>query len=548
MPWVHIYGFVRKRWYKLDQSSQLGELAKRMQQVLRRTWHYGLTAFGGPPVHFQTFYKDFVLAKEDPWLDEQTYQELFALCQGLPGPASTKFIFIVVLLRFGLACAGLAFLLWAAPGAAGMFSLSLGVQHMSEILPDPVYALLSGLNASTVGVVAEAAVQLSEKCIKDRVSRILVLLGACAGLCYSALWYFPLLVTIGGISTAIWDLWLGKKIRRYKQEKARKRQAQVDAVNIELQGGYEMREITGTDQIRDERQAPDTRPAQSTSNSRAIGSIHQRSATFEIELESSARQVVTETTPWPRASQHREMQHQPESTPVVAKFGVSVKTGIFLLVSFLVSFVTLMVVRSQIHPESLLLPLFANMYLAGTIIIGGGPVVIPLLREYVVTPGWVSPRDFLIGLAMIQAFPGPNFNFAVYLGALSLARAGSHRVEFSFLGAILGFIGIFAPGMLLAVCIQAFWRRLRTVPFFTALLRGVNATAVGLIYTAVYRLWEVGYLSKTSTNGKSLAQEPWWVAVSVVAFASSKWFGVPAVGCILAGAILGLAWWGATQT
>jgi chromate transport protein ChrA len=46
----------------------------------------------------------------------------------------------------------------------------------------------------------------------------------------------------------------------------------------------------------------------------------------------------------------------------------------------------------------------------GTIIFGGGPVVIPLLREYVVDEGWVTPRDFLIGLAVIQAFPGPNFN------------------------------------------------------------------------------------------------------------------------------------------
>jgi chromate transport protein ChrA len=51
-----------------------------------------------------------------------------------------------------------------------------------------------------------------------------------------------------------------------------------------------------------------------------------------------------------------------------------------------------------------------------------GPVVIPLLRSYVVNPGWVSSRDFLIGLAIILAFPGPNFNFAVFLGALALQR------------------------------------------------------------------------------------------------------------------------------
>ncbi len=64
------------------------------------------------------------------------------------------------------------------------------------------------------------------------------------------------------------------------------------------------------------------------------------------------------------------------------------------------------------------------MYLAGTIIFGGGPVVIPLLREYVVAEAGMSPRDFLIGLALIQGFPGPNFNFAVYLGALTASNGG----------------------------------------------------------------------------------------------------------------------------
>lgn len=69
----------------------------------------------------------------------------------------------------------------------GVFALSLGVQRISDTLPDPVYAFLSGFNASTVGIVAVAAVQLAEKCIKDPLSRILVICGACADLCYSAL-------------------------------------------------------------------------------------------------------------------------------------------------------------------------------------------------------------------------------------------------------------------------------------------------------------------------------------------------------------------------
>jgi hypothetical protein len=84
------------------------------------------------------------------------------------------------------------------PRAIGMYDLSLAVQRMNDILPLPVYAFLSGLNASTVGIIALAAVQLAEKAIRDKLTRILVLLGACAGLCYNSLWFFPVFMLIGG--------------------------------------------------------------------------------------------------------------------------------------------------------------------------------------------------------------------------------------------------------------------------------------------------------------------------------------------------------------
>ena len=113
------------------------------------------------------------------------------------------------------------------------------------------------------------------------------------------------------------------------------------------------------------------------------------------------------------------------------------------------------------------------MYLAGTIIFGGGPVVIPLLREYVVQPGWVDTRDFLIGLALIQAFPGPNFNFAVFLGALSLRNTPWPTI----LGAFLGYAGIFVPGITLAIGFQSVWEPLRKHSWVSSGLRGINATA-----------------------------------------------------------------------
>lgn len=205
------------------------------------------------------------------------------------------------------------------------------------------------------------------------------------------------------------------------------------------------------------------------------------------------------------------------------------------------SFIALLVTRGVLTDPPRLLDLFANMYLAGTIIFGGGPVVIPLLREYVVQPGWVSTRDFLIGLAIIQAFPGPNFNFAVYLGALAMVGTSHSTV----LGAFISFVGIFMPGIVLAVGFQSLWGRLRKKPLVRSMLRGINAAAVGLVFTAVYRLWEIGYLTQEASGGQSLGRNPWWVVVTALTYASNAWFSVPAPIAIVSGGLLGLCWYGA---
>lgn len=143
-----------------------------------------------------------------------------------------------------------------------MYALSRGVQRMNEILPSPVYALLSGLNASTVGIIALAAVQLAEKAIKDNLTRILVIIGACAGLCYNALWYFPILMLIGGSATVIWDGWMSQKIGMLRVRLEQKRRTKNPAVvpeetgesssvpleeRIADQGGVQRRTITTAD-------------------------------------------------------------------------------------------------------------------------------------------------------------------------------------------------------------------------------------------------------------------------------------------------------------
>jgi chromate transport protein ChrA len=78
-----------------------------------------------------------------------------------------------------------------------MYALAIGISCVSHVLPLPIYALLSGLNASTVGVIAFAAVQLAIKAITDPLSRLIVVFSACVGLCYNALWYFPVLMEVG---------------------------------------------------------------------------------------------------------------------------------------------------------------------------------------------------------------------------------------------------------------------------------------------------------------------------------------------------------------
>jgi chromate transport protein ChrA len=78
----------------------------------------------------------------------------------LQGPGSTKMLFCLAFVRAGLLAAVLAFFAWSLPGAIGMFALALGVERISDVLPAPVYALLSGLNAAVIGVIAFAGVQV----------------------------------------------------------------------------------------------------------------------------------------------------------------------------------------------------------------------------------------------------------------------------------------------------------------------------------------------------------------------------------------------------
>jgi chromate transport protein ChrA len=224
---------------------------------------------------------------------------------------------------------------------------------------------------------------------------------------------------------------------------------------------------------------------------------------------------------------------------------IPVKIALLIIGLFFTTFTILMTLRGVLHHLPLIFRLFNNMFLAGTIVFGGGSVIIALLRDYVVQPGWVSPRNFLIGLAVIQALPGPNSNFGVYLGALVVVGPASTLSIPTIFGGIVAFIGIFSPCLWLAVGFRGLWQSWRKNRVIKSVLRGINATAVGFVFAAVYRLWQTGYLSAAQSKGGSLGQQPCFVAVAATTFTAVEWFSVPPPVAILSGGVAGLGWWGA---
>ncbi|KIW21447.1 hypothetical protein PV08_02027 [Exophiala spinifera] len=504
-------------------SRYLREYAERRSQVIRevvqKNGALGFICFGGPPVHFQIFHQRFV--DKYHWIDEPMFQELFAVTQALSGPASTKMLYCINLNRNGFWSALAAFMLWSIPGAIGMYALSLGISSVGNTLPAPAYALLSGLNAATVGVIALAAVQLSQKAITDKISRILIFLGATAGMLYNALWFFPVLIFLAGPVTVIWDLRILHPVfSRIRGVFLPTRQTEIRDV-----------EMTSSANIETENNAEDVSAREPSTGQEMAQTERGNSAVEPTVLRQSATNDSRERLSARVIPRDRELK-------------VSWRFGTILIAAFLATFVVVMILRGVIKQRPLLFSLFSNLYLAGTIIFGGGPVVIPLLRQYIVTEGWVSPRDFLLGLAIIQSFPGPNFNFAVYLGSLTAINASLP----SALGALISYIGIFAPGLILVHGTMGLWSELRTRRWFKAGLRGINAAAVGLIYTAIYRLWEIGYIDEKFTSGSSLGRDPWWVVVTATSYVGGCWFGLPVPLGILLGGVMGLVRYGVTAT
>ena len=342
------------------------------------------------------------------------------------------------------------------------------------------------------------------------------------GMLYTALWYYPVLMLSAGATTLAWDMrWLQRPWNR---------------CCVMLRG------------LRTNTQAEKATPSEIERGADAIDDPSWEGIDKPlppIPDDSTGNSFSSEETvfhrPWPVAPPPTPEIRAKSASRTTSFSSMSWQLGTSIIAVFLAVFALTITLHAVTAHPSRPFSLFSSLYLAGTIIFGGGPVVIPLLKEYIVTPGWVSPRDFLLGLAIIQAFPGPNFNFAIYLGSIAMARTSVP----SYLGALIAFVAIYTPGLLIVTGFMGLWSLLHHRAWFLSVLRGVNASAVGLVFTAVYKLWQIGCLTATDQSGSPLGTSPWLVAITGTAFVGSAWFGLSPPIAIILGGGMGVAKWAA---
>jgi chromate transporter len=339
-------------------------------EVLAVATRLGFTCFGGPIAHLGYFRDEYVVRRR--WLDEKSYADLIALCQFLPGAASSKLGMSIGILRAGLPGGLLAWLGFTLPSAVALTLAAILLRGVGN----GTINLLHGLKVVAVAVVAQAVWGMARNLAPDR-PRATIAIAACTAV-------FVLPTAIG----------------------------QVTVIAVAALIGWRLLRSGGAD---------------------------------------NGPRVAVRVPRW---------------------------LGIVAWVLLLGLLVGLPVARSLTSSQPL--ALFDSFYRSGSLVFGGGHVVLPLLRSEVVPNGWVSDNQFLAGYGMAQAVPGPLFTFGAYLGA-AMGPAPN-----GVLGAAIALVAIFLPSMLLTVGALPWWGVLRARPGAQAALRGVNAAVVGILLAALY--------------------------------------------------------------
>ena len=383
-------------------------LAPRLIETVRHFWHLGFTAFGGPGVHVVILRKKFVDKLQ--WLDATTFADLFSLGNALPGPGSTQLAFSIAVVRNGTLAGLLAFFVWSLPASCGMAALAAGIRDIPATLPDIVTALLTGLNAAAVGLIALAAYQLSSAAVTDKVTRLIVFLSASFGICYHAPWMYPVLMAVGGLTTLAWDFRRtakeaieqqvkSKRLLKGKQPAEREEASSVplphNHVSIqETEEGIAMQVLPR--QAYEQQQEQDAvRAAISCSES-----PEPKKETFRTSIDTAPgpspstsllRQRANASSSISQMQAQQEDQTQQHTSTLMTPSPL-VAAGTFVV--FVALLVTVFSVRGAMQRGGQSVPraldLVANMVASGTIIFGGGPVVVSAATDQTAMQGTTS--------------------------------------------------------------------------------------------------------------------------------------------------------------
>lgn len=332
----------------------------------------GCISFGGPAAHIGYFQRTFV--ERLGWLTQAEFAQLLALCQLLPGPASSQLGFAIGRQRAGLRGALAAFAGFTLPSFLLLLAAAIGLGQLdNNVWLD---AALHGLKLLALVVVADAVLTMSRQfCKTTRNQGIMVATAA-------ALWWQP------GLLTQL----------------------------VMLAGAALLCARVGAPQT----PGPQSSPAQPH---------------------------------WPT------------------------------LLLFALLFVGLPLLGGPVGQ------LIADFYRAGSLVFGGGHVVLPLLAESV--GHTLSEQQFLTGYSLAQLVPGPMFTLATYLGAQLLPATPVG-------GALLATLALFLPGFLLLWAIGPCWQSWLARPRLAGAVAGINAAVVGLLLAALYQpVWQSAVLVPT---------------------------------------------------
>lgn len=345
------------------------EHAGSVAEVFRAFLKLGLTSFGGPIAHIGYYRREFVERRK--WLSDQEFAQLLALCQFLPGPASSQLGFTLGLLRAGFAGALCAFAAFSLPSAALLFGFATLLPHVSGPVGD---AVIHGLKLVALSVVAYGVLGMARQLCPDATRASVATIAAFVILVSGHAWTQLVVVAAGAVA------------------------------GLALCGGVQ----------------PLAGGRLSPGYGRRLGG------------------------------------------------------ALLLIYALLLVGLPLLAVNGGLFAVA------EAFYRAGALVFGGGHVVLPLLKETVVAPGWVSSEEFLAGYGAAQAIPGPMFSLAAYLGARLPGTQGG------VVGSSVAFVAIFLPGFLLVMGVLPLWRSIAGAPRAARAIAGVNAAVVGLLAAALY--------------------------------------------------------------